>query len=373
MAWREVSVMNQRIEFVTLALAEGTNISELCQRFGISRKTGYKFLNRYKEQGKEGLQDCSRRPVNSPNKTSCEVEQLVLELRDKHPAWGGRKLKRRLEDLGHSGIPSPSTITSILRRNERISSAESQRHKPWKRFEAQRPNDLWQMDFKGYFPIRDGQCYPLTVVDDNSRYALCIGACSNEQGQSVVKHLREVFIRYGMPSSMLMDNGNPWGGGRRRKYTSFGVWLMRLGIKVIHSKPRHPQTLGKDERFHRTMNAELIMDCKGKSKDECQKLFDRWRVIYNTQRPHQCLNMNVPSKCYRISEKEYPQQFEEIEYSPSDLVRKVQFGGIVYFRNREFKVGKAFTGQRVALRETDKDGKYNVYFCNQKISKISLI
>lgn len=171
MAWREVSVMNQRIEFVTLALAEGTNISELCQRFRISRKTGYKFLNRYKEQGKEGLQDCSRRPVNSPNKTGCEVEQLVLELRDKHPAWGGRKLKRRLEDLGHSAIPSPSTITSILRRNERISSAESQRHKPWKRFEAQRPNDLWQMDFKGYFPIRDGQCYPLTVVDDNSRYA----------------------------------------------------------------------------------------------------------------------------------------------------------------------------------------------------------
>jgi transposase InsO family protein len=373
MGWKKVTIMSQKIEFVTLALREGSNFSELCRRFGISRKTGYKFLRRYMGEGLKGLGDRSRRPRSSPNATDFEVQRLILELRDKHTAWGGRKLKRRLEDMGHGAIPSPSTITAILRRNGRISPEESQKHKAWQRFEADRPNDLWQMDFKGHFPTRQGRCHPLTVLDDHSRYALCIGACGNERKETTERHLRDVFRRYGLPYSMVMDNGSPWGRDERREYSTFTVWLIRLGIQVIHSLPRHPQTLGKDERFHRTMSAEVIMGCRGKSMDECQRLFDRWRVTYNTERPHESLDMKVPAKCYRASERRFPELLPEIEYGPSDVVRKVQDGGKLHYKNREFRVSNAFKGQRVATRPTNEDGRFDVYFCSQRIGRIELV
>lgn len=170
-----------------------------------------------------------------------------------------------------------------------------------------------------------------------------------------------------------MDNGSPWDGDERRKYSTFTVWLIRLGIKVIHSRPGHPQTLGKDERFHRTMNAEVIMGCRGKPIDECQRLFDRWRITYNTERPHESIDMKVPAKCYQVSERSFPEILPEIEYGPSDVVRKVQDGGKLYYRNREFIVSKAFKGQRVAIRSTNEDGRFDVYFCNQKIAQIKIV
>ncbi len=211
MGWKEVTKMSERIEFVTLALKERTAFSELCSRFGISRKTGYKFVGRYREEGMEGLCDRSRRPKNTPRATAARMERVILDLRDEHPAWGGRKLKRRAEDIGYEGVPSPSTITEILRRNGRIASEESEKHMGWRRFEAERPNDMWQMDFKGDFPIREGRCHPLTVLDDHSRYALCIGACGNERKETVEGHLRGVFRKYGLPRAILTDNGSPWG------------------------------------------------------------------------------------------------------------------------------------------------------------------
>src|SRR3989304_3524367 len=296
MGWKKVTVMSQRIEFVTLALQESICFSELCRRFGISRKTGYKFLNRYMEEGLHGLYDRSRRPRNSPNATDSNMEQLILDLRDKHPAWGGRKLKRRLEHMGQREIPSPSTITVILRRKGRISQEESKKHKAWQRFEAE-----------------------------------------------------------------------------RHEYSSFTVWLIRLGIQVVHSRPYHPQTLGKDERFHRTMNAEVVMGCIDKPIGECQRLFDRWGGGYNTERPHESLDMKVPAKCYQVSEREFPESLPEIEYSPLDEVRKVQDGGIVHYKNREFRVSSAFKGQRVAIRPTNEDGRFDVYFCGQRIAQINLV
>ena len=145
----------------------------------------YKFLNRFLKEGIKGLQDRSRRPKHSPNATDKEIEQLILDLRDDHTSWGGRKLKTRLEKQGHTGLPVASTITEILKRNNRMSTKEFERHQSWHRFEAEKPNDLWQMDFKGYFQARDGQCHPLTVLDDHSRYSLCIGACRNERRTTV--------------------------------------------------------------------------------------------------------------------------------------------------------------------------------------------
>ena len=372
MSWRICSIMSLRFEYVMLALQEGANISDLCRRFNISRPTGYKYLYRFLEEGIEGLRDRSKRPNNSPNATKEDIEQLILKLRDKHSSWGGRKLKTRLEKQGHTDIPAASTITEILKRNNRMSADESEKHEPWHRFEAEKPNDLWQMDFKGYFQARDGQCHPLTVLDDHSRYSLCIGACRNEQKTIVEQHLIKIFRKYGLPFRMLVDNGPPWGNDGTFKYTALTVWLMRLGIKVIHSRPYHPQTLGKDERFHRTLKAEVLNYCDDKSIQQCQVIFEKWRNIYNTERPHEALGMDTPVDYYRISHREYPEKMPEIEYSPDDQVRKVQSNGAIYFKNKEFRISKAFKGQNVAIRATNVDGKFNIHFCNKKIGHIDL-
>lgn len=372
MSWKAVTVMSQRSEFIMLALQKGINFSELCRRFNISRKTGYKFLNRYIENGYNGLKDHSKRPKHSPSITPPEIEQSILLLRDKHPAWGGRKLKRRLEDMGHINIPSPSTITEILKRNKRISKEESEKHKAWHRFEAEGPNELWQMDFKGYFQARDSRCYPLTVLDDHSRYSLCIGACRNERKTVVEQHLIKVFQKYGLPVRMLMDNGSPWGSDSTNKHTALTVWLMRLGIQISHSRPYHPQTLGKDERFHRSLKAEVLNYCENRSINQCQILFDDWRDIYNTERPHEALEMKTPISYYQLSNRQYPEVMPEIEYGPDDEVRKVQINGIIYFKNKEFRVSKAFKGQRIAIRPTGVDGKYSIHFCNNKIGHLDL-
>lgn len=169
-----------------------------------------------------------------------------------------------------------------------------------------------------------------------------------------------------------MDNGKPWGKDIDHKHTSFTVWLMRLDVTVIHSRPYHPQTLGKDERFHRTLKTEVVSDCIGKTIIECQKLFDQWRICYNTERPHESLQMNVPSKCYRMSTRAFPETLPEIEYGPSDHVRKVQDDGCISFKNKAYKISKAFMGERVAVRPTSQDGKYNVYFSHYKIGRIDL-
>jgi transposase InsO family protein len=373
MSWKVITLMSQRIEFVKLAMQHGANVSELCRKFGISRKTGYKFINRYQMEGVKGLENRSNRPEYSPNHTDAFIEHMILELRDRHPAWGGRKLKRRLEDLGFQDIPVPSTITAILKRNGRITKDESQKRIAYKRFCAENPNDLWQMDFKGHFQARNGRCYPLTILDDHSRYSLGIAACTNQGKNTVKDYLEKVFHTYGLPWVILVDNGPPWGNDLIYKQTKLTVWLMRLYIKVIHSRPYHPQTLGKDERFHRTLKAELISHCFHKTHHQCQKLFDQWCVCYNTERPHESLNMDVPVNHYKISNRSFPNKLDEIEYNTSDMVRKVQQGGIISFKNKVYKVGKPFIGQRVAIRETPVNGLYNVYFINHKIAHLKMV
>jgi len=229
------------------------------------------------------------------------------------------------------------------------------------------------MDFKGHFAIRDGRCHPLTLLDDHSRYALGIAACVDERRETVQRQLTEVFGRYGLPYTMLMDNGAPWGNDADHPHTVLTVWLLRAGIKIIHSRPRHPQTLGKYERFHRTLKAEVISACADKTIPQCQNLFDRWRKSYNTERPHEALAMAVPATRYQLSGRAFPKILAEIEYGPADHVRKVQDGGIISFKNRAFKIGKAFKGQRVAIRATNSDGQFDVFFSHQKISEVDWV
>lgn len=372
MPWKVVTVMSHRKEFVSLASAEDANISELCRRFDISRKTGYKWLERFRAEGDSGIADRSRRPKSVPVITPEEMERVIVRVRKRHRSWGGRKICKRLKNLGWQGVPAPSTITDILRRNGWLDPRESSKHQPWQRFEAEAPNDLWQMDFKGHVPVADGRCHPLTVLDDHSRYSLGIQACSNERDQTVRNQLVMIFRRFGMPKRLLVDNGSPWGSADPdARYTALTIWLMRIGITVVHSRPYHPQTMGKDERFHRTLKAEILQYCSQLSIAGCQKRFDEWRNIYNYERPHEALLMEVPGSRYRFSNRSYTEELPPIEYGPDDTVRKVDQGRISV-HCRRFRIGKAFNGEYIALRPTNTDGVYDVMFSNHKIDEIDL-
>jgi transposase InsO family protein len=372
MPWKVVTIMSQRKEFVSLASTEDAIISELCRRFDISRKTGYKWLERFHAEGDSGIADRSRRPKTVPIITSEEIERAIIRVRKRHSSWGGRKICKRLKDLGWQGVPAPSTITDILRRKGMLDPRESSKHQAWQRFEAEAPNDLWQMDIKGHVPVADGRCHPLTVLDDHSRYSLGIQACSDECDQTVRSQLITIFHRFGMPKRLLMDNGSPWGSANPdARYTALTVWLLRIGITVVHSRPYHPQTMGKDERFHRTLKAEVLQYCGQLNIMGCQKRFDEWRNIYNYERPHESLLMAVPGSRYRFSNRSYTEELPPIEYGPDDTVRKVDQGRIS-FQCRRFRVGKAFNGEYIALRPTPIDGVYDVMFCNHKVDELDL-
>jgi len=371
MPWQECSVETLRQEFVMLASQEEANIRELCRRFGISPATGYALLARYRQEGDAGLRDRSRRPHTAPTQTDPAMEAAVCVVRIAHPAWGGRKIRRYLCDHGHGAVPAASTITVILRRHALLDPAASVTHRAVQRFEADAPNALWQMDFKGKIPLLHGVCHPLTVLDDHSRYALGVDACADERTATVQTRLTALFRRYGLPVRMLMDNGPPWGEATAR-YTALTVWLLRLGITISHGRSYHPQTQGKDERFHRTLKAEVLVDACFADLVTAQAAFDHWRPIYNQERPHEALALATPSSRYHISPRAYPEVFPPIEYSPGDQVRKVQHEGEIHFRGRTVPISKAFRGYPVALRSTLTDGIWTVYFCKQWIAQIDL-
>jgi transposase InsO family protein len=293
--------------------------------------------------------------------------------RQKYPAWGGRKIKAYLQQKGYSQLPSPSTITEILRRNNKIDEEESRKHRPFQRFEMEQPNQLWQMDFKGYFALEEGgYCHPLSVLDDHSRFLLGLRACPNETSQTVQEHLTEIFRCFGLPERMLMDNGSPWGDDRNTPYTIFGAWLIRLGVRVSHGSPYHPQTQGKSERFHRTLQDEVLDLHTLTNLTCCQMHFDGWRDVYNFERPHEALGMQPPSSCFQPSPRPFPEVLPPILYDIGAIVRKVDAGGRISFHNRVFRVGKAFRYKPVALRPAEVDGNFDIIYCNMKVAEISL-
>lgn len=374
MPWRISSAMSQRHEFVLLANQENANVRQLCRQFSISSATAYKWLRRFRAEGVQGLHELSRRPYHSPARTPEEIENAVISQRQQHPTWGGRKLRARLLTLGHPQVPSPSTITSILDRHHLLSNEEALKHKPWIRFEHPQPNDLWQMDFKGDFALGRGRCYPLTVIDDHSRFALGMVACLNQRTETARLALVSVFRRYGLPWRLAMDNGTPWAAYRhgRTRYTDFSVWLIRLGIRLSFSRPHHPQTQGKNERFHRTMALELLRDQLWADQQACQQAFEKWRAQYNLIRPHEALGLLVPATRYRASMRPFPEVLLPIEYDDHEITRKVGDRGQVKYQQRKFFIGNPFAGLRVALRHTSTDGLLDVYLCHQRIGSIDL-
>lgn len=234
------------------------------------------------------------------------------------------------------------------------------------------PNHLWQMDFKGYFALQAARCHPLTVLDDHSRFSLCLQACGNETAATVQTQLTRTFEQYGLPDAMTMDNGAPWGSDADHTYTVLTLWLMRLYIRVTHSRPYHPQTQGKDERFHRTLNVEVLRGPPFRDLNHCQRHFDQWREVYNFERPHHALGQQVPASRYQPSVRTFLGTLPLIEYGPDDLVRKVQCKGEFSFRGRTFRVSKCFHGSPIALRPAQEDGKLSLHFCATKIGSIDL-
>lgn len=365
--------MSLRSDFIALALKPDSNRRELCRRFAISPQTAYKWPARHRDEGATGLADRPRRPHRSPERTPQDLEAAVVALRREHPAWGGRKISRRLSDLGHVEVPAPSTVTSILHRHGLIEPQASAKATPWQRFEHAGPNELLQMDFKGYVANEHGVCHPLTLIDDHSRFNLCLAACGDQRRQTVQQQLIGAFRRYGLPRRMTMDNGSPWGGDEGGLgYTRLTVWLMQLGIRVSHSRPYHPQTQGKDERFHRTLKAEVLQHRRFVDNAEAQQVFDRYRHVYNHERPHEALGMEVPAQRYRMSQVAYPESLPAVEYQAGDRVYKVDNSARIMVGSRRIKIGKAFVGQPIALRATRRDGVFALWFSRFEIGEIDL-
>lgn len=372
MTWRESTVEDERRDLVTSVDERGESLSAASRRLGVSRPTAYKWLARWKSEGETGLSDRSRRPLLSPRRTPLEMEARVCELRRQHPGWGGRKLHHRLRALGVEGVPSPSAITDILARNGLL--REDRRLKrDWQRFQAEYPNEMWQMDFKGDFALAGGRCHTLTVLDDHSRFNLCLQACPDQRGETVKRHLMPVFATYGLPEAILVDNGPPWGSGyRRQPHTRFTAWLMSHGVRVSHGQPYHPQTRGKDERFHRSLDVEVIASRSWLDIIEYQSGLNDWQVVYNQERPHEALDYAVPASRYQASKRRMPEERPTPEYLGSDEVRRVQELGVISFRGRKLHVGRAFSGEPVALRAMEEEGVWDVYYYQQRVGRVDL-
>jgi len=368
MPWQEQSTMSLRHEFVILASQPDTNIRALCRQYRISPTTGYTLLTRFRAEGAAGLANRSRRPHTAPRRTAPETEAAVIALRQEHPAWGGRKLAARRTALGHAAVPHPNTITDLLRRHDLLSDPADTCHHAWQRWERDTPNALWQMDFKGHFPTATARCHPLTLLDDHSRFALCLAACPNEQTATVQARLTTVFSQYGLPAALLCDNGSPWGTVAQHGHTALTVWLLHLGVPVLHGRPRPPQTQGKEERFHRTLIDELLTRRVFVDLPDSQRAFDQWRDVYNCERPHAALDLAVPASRYRPSLVPFPDPLPPVVYEADTMVRQVRDGGRVLLHGQHYRIGQAFDGYPVALSPTDHDGVWQVGFAQHPIA-----
>lgn len=370
MGWREVSVADQRREFVMLGSLEGANVSSLCARFGISRQTGHLWLRRH-AAGEDDFADRSRRPLRSPRRLAAELEAKILTVRDAHPAWGARKIAAVLRRSG-TEPPAISSVHAVLLRHGRV--AQGSPGRAYGTFERTAPNALWQMDFKGRMRLASGDwLHSLTVIDDHSRFAVELGACANQQTQTVQNRLEVALRRHGLPEAIYVDNGSPWGGHGPGKWTPLRVWLLKLGIWTIYSTPYHPQGRGKNERFHRSLGAEVFDLVRLRDLEDAQAAFDRWRHIYNRERPHQALDFATPAERYRPSSRTFPATLPAPQYDEGEMVRRVdKTKGMISFRRRLWSVPEAFVGETVAIRPRQPDGRFAICYGAYEIATFNL-
>jgi transposase InsO family protein len=368
MPWRETSPMDERIRFVVAALGEERPFSALCAAFGISRQTGYKWLKRYREsQTLQDLCECSRRPHHSPQRTASEAEARVVALRQRY-GWGARKLQVLLHKEGHAlGV---STINRILSRHDLV--APHDRHHPaTKRFCREAPNELWQMDFKGHFPIREGRCHPLSILDDHSRFLVALHPLLGTQAAPVYECLVDTFGRYGLPEAMLMDHGSPWWSTTNALgLTWLSVALIKQDIRLHFSGVGHPQTQGKVERFHGSLN--WAMRHLGVPTDLASSatFLAAFRTDYNEVRPHESLQMGVPAQHYQPSPRAYNPVPRPWEYPTGVQVLRLNSQGMLPYRGTRYFVCEALAQEDVGAQEFD--GKLLVSYRQMLIREIDL-
>jgi transposase InsO family protein len=357
MVWKATSVMEERIKFIVRALNGDFNFSGLCEEFGVSRSTGYRWLNRYRDCGNIiEVKELSRRPHHSPTKTSTEHEERIKALRLAH-GWGARKLQVL---LAQEGIVLPSiTINRILKRQGLVGSETC--HRPaLRRFERACPNELWQMDFKGDYALRSGRCYPLSILDDHSRFAVGLYALADQKGESVNCCLVDTFGRYGTPEAMLMDHGSPWWSTTNGYgLTWLAVSLIKQGIRLYKSGIRHPQTQGKVERFHRTLKDSIrhvgqVSNCGNpKTISEWEKALERFCKEYNYKRPHEALEMAVPADRYKSSPRSYNPNPAEWDYPQGTIVRRLNTQGSLDYKGGRYFVCEALGKEYVQIERVE--------------------
>lgn len=355
-----------REEFV-LAAEECKNFSSLCREFGITRKTGYKWVERY--QSGEALSDKSKRPFTIANRTDKATEELIISLRSENPEWGAKKLKKFLEDKGYE-MPCIKTVNNILNRYGCISEEESLKHSAFIRFEKEKCNEMWQTDFKGDFPMEDGnRCYPLNIFDDHSRF-LIKTAPSLTTANMVIPSFRFAFEEFGMPNSVLSDNGAQF-AGFRHGFTQFEKWLMNHDILPIHGRFKHPQTQGKIERFHRTMKAELLKHTSITDICDADIKLQEWRDKYNNVRPHEALGMRHPADIYVPSERTYCDFIEPYEYGGQFHVIKVNSWGYARFNNWQVYLSETMSNEYVEFRPNPLGDSFFICYRNFRIAEFS--
>lgn len=345
--------MSLKLKFAEAASVPGANISTLCAEYGISRQTGHKWLRRYRAQGYLGLVDLSRRPNSSPATTSEDVVRAVLELRNRHPSWGAQKIARALVRTLGPDAPAKSTVHRLLRRFGKI-----RRRRPavrvWRvegkpRVEVTAPNDLWTIDFKGWWRARNRErCEPLTVRDGFSRFMLTVRIVTSTSGVVVRRILQRLFAKHGTPRAILIDNGSPWATSRARGgLTKLSVWLVSLGIRLIRTRPGCPQDNGGHERMHRDLGELQVSPAR--SRRSQQAACDRWQVDFNYVRPHDALGGKTPAEVYVVTERRPPVERIPI-YPDGCATRRVNSEGMISLHGDHVPVSTSLAGHQVGLR-----------------------
>lgn len=368
MSWECKTMSELREEFAIVALNSG-NFSAVCRDYGITRKTGYKWLKRYAEGAP--MSDLSKAPLRIANKTPPDIERAVLNVRADNPGWGAKTIRKVLENSGHVNLPCVKTINNILNRNGCIDPAESDKRKPYVRFAKEHSNDMWQTDFKGEFKMNNGKyCYPLDIIDDCTRFAIGIVAFEST-ANAVIPSFEAAFREFGMPKAVLSDNGSQF-AGFRHGFTQFEKFLMNHDILPIHGRAYHPQTQGKIERFHRSMKDELLKHRHFENLDDANDAFREWRYKYNFIRPHEALNMLCPAEVYEKSGREYKEDVPEYDYSGENHVIKVNTWGYVRFAHYQVYISETMINERIEFRHSDNGNSFFACYRNFKIAEFDV-
>jgi putative transposase len=359
MPWTQTDPVMERQKFMKALLSRELTMVEACRQFGISRKTGYKIVGRHAELGMEGLKDASRAPKTHPNQSPPEVEAAVLRVRKAHPTWGSKKILAVLErDRADEEWPVRSTVDAILKRAGLVEPrARRNRRQPTSPpvIVALAPNDVWSMDYKGWFLVGDGtRCDPLTVNDVFSRASLVCQAMVSPKSQDVRRRLESAFQLHGLPRFMLSDGGPPFGANGLGRLSRLGVWLVRVGVIPILIEPARPDQNGRHERFHETLKAETATPPRETIRAQ-QAAFRRFQVIYNEERPHEALSMKTPAEVWTFSPRQMPATLGDHVYRDGFDVRRVRADGCIKCGGSLLFLGEAFGGELIGVEAFDED------------------